>query len=58
MKKLMNHSQLREQENSPKGANNAIELWILKRHRVQKGDSENTEGIKIKLEGIKSGYEH
>ena len=29
MKKQRNHSQLKEQENSPKGANNETDLWSL-----------------------------
>ena len=55
MKKHRNHSQLKEQENSPEGANNERDLCSLK-DGVQKGDSENTEGIKSKYEGIKNGY--
>ena len=49
MKKLRNHSQLKEQNNSLEGANNERPLQS-NRHQVQKGDSENSEGIK-------SGYE-
>ena len=30
---------------------------VYNRHRVQKGDSENTEGIKSEYEEIKSRYE-
>ena len=30
MKKLRNHSQLKEQENSPEAANNETDLWILR----------------------------
>ena len=56
MKKLRNHSQLKEQENSPEGANNERDLCSLK-DGVQKGDSENTEGIKSEYEGINSQYE-
>ena len=41
MKKLMNHSQLKEQENSPEGANNETDLCSLtdtefKKERVKK----------------------
>ena len=56
MKKLGNHSHLKEQENSPEAANNKQTLHS-NRHLVQKEDSENTEGIKRENEGIKSGYE-
>ena len=45
MKKLRNHSQLKEQENSPEEANNERDLCSLNRYGVQKGASENTEGI-------------
>ncbi len=47
MKKLRNHSQLKEQENSPEGANNETDLCSLTDTKFQKGDSENMEGIKI-----------
>ena len=49
MKKIKNHSQLKEQENSPEGANNEINLYSLTDTKFKKGH-ENTEGIK-------SGYE-
>ena len=52
----MNHSQLKEKEKSPEGANNETDLCSLT-DTVQKGDSENSEGIKSEYEGIKSGYE-
>ena len=56
MKKLRKHSQLKEQKNSPEGANNETDLCSLK-DTSSKGDSENTKGIKSKYEGIKSRYE-
>ena len=46
MKKLRNHSQLKEWKNSPETANNEIDLCSLIDTWVQNGDSENTEGIK------------
>ena len=55
IKKLRNHSQLKEQENSPETANNETDLCSLI-DKVQKGDSENTEGIKGECEGIKRRY--
>ena len=45
--KLRNHSKLKEQENSPAGANNNSE----------NSDSENSEGINSGYERIKCGYE-
>ena len=45
MKKLRNHSQLKEQKNSPKAVNNETDLCSLKT-LSQTGGSENTEGIK------------
>ena len=47
---------MKEQENSPEAANNETDLQS-DRHRVKKGDSENTEGIKAEYQGIKSRYE-
>ena len=44
-----NHSQLKEQENSPEGANNETDLCSLNRQQ-QNRNSENSERIK-------SGYE-
>ena len=52
-KKLKKHSQLKEQKKSPEGANNFLQS---NRQYVQKVNSENNEGIKNKLEGIKSRY--
>ena len=46
MKKLRNHSQLKQKENSPKVVNNETDPCSLKDIEFQKGDSENTEGIK------------
>ena len=57
MKKLKNHSQLKEQENSPKRANNEKDLCSLTHTKFKKEDSEHTEGIKREYEGIKSGCE-
>ena len=57
MKKLRSHSQLKEQENSPEGANNKNGPLQSNRHQVQKRDSENTARIKSEYEGIKSKYE-
>ena len=56
MKKLRNHSQLKDQENSPKGTNNETDLCSLRDAECKK-ESENTEGVKREYEGIKSGYE-
>ena len=56
MKKLRNHSQLKEQVNSPEAANNESDL-CSRIDWVQKEDSENNEGIKDEYEGIKSEYE-
>ena len=39
----MNHSQLKDQENSPEGTNRLLESNI---YQVLKGGNENTEGIK------------
>ena len=55
MKTLRSHSQLKQQQNSPEGANNEIDLCSLTDTEFKK-ESENTEGIKGKYEGIKSGY--
>ena len=56
MKKLRNHSQVKEQENSPE----AVKQWNRplqsNRHWVQKGDSENTKAIKGEYKGIKNIY--
>ena len=48
MNKLRNHSQLKEQ-NSPEEANNETDLYSLT-DQVEKGDSENSEGIKSRYE--------
>ena len=48
MKMLRNHFQLKEKDNSPEAANNETDHCSLT--LSEKGDSENTEGIK-------SGYE-
>ena len=42
MKKLKDHPQLKEQENSPKAANNETDLCSLIDTEFKKGDSENT----------------
>ena len=55
MKQLRNHSQLKEQDNSHEAANNETDFCSLI-DRVWKGDSEKTEGIKAKYQGIKSRY--
>ena len=57
MKYLRNYSQLKEQENSPEGANNETGPYSLTDNRVEKGDSENTEGIRVNKERIKLRYE-
>ena len=49
MKKLRNHSQLKEQQIFPEGANRTLQS---NRHRLQKGASEITKGIKRKYEVI------
>ena len=56
MRKPRNHFQLKEQENSPEGANNETDLCSL-RCQIQKGGNENSEGIKSKYEEIESRYE-
>ena len=59
MKKLMNHSQLKEQENSHEAANNEINLFSLigaEWKKKKKGDRVYTEGIKAIYEVIKSRY--
>ena len=53
MKKPRNHSQLKEQENSPEGKNNKTDLCSLI-DWVQRGDGENTEVIKGEYEGIRT----
>ena len=52
MKKLRNHSQFKEQENSPEGANNETELCSPTDTKFKK-EIENTEGIKSQYERIK-----
>ena len=47
MKKLRDHSQLKEQKNSPQGANNETDLCRLT----------DTEFKKDNTEGIKNGYQ-
>ena len=53
MKMLRNHSQLKEQKNSPEGANNETDLCSLTDTEFKK----ETVRIKSEYEGIKSGYE-
>ena len=58
MKKLKNHSQFKKKkkrENLPEVANNETNLCST-RHRVQKGDNENTYGIRAEYQAIKSRY--
>ena len=43
MKKHRNHSQLKEQENFPEGANKETHLCSLKDTKFRKGGNENTE---------------
>ena len=57
MKMLRNHSQLKEQENYTWRSKEQNKPLKSNRHQIQKGDSENTEGIKSEYEGIKSRYE-
>ena len=45
MKRLRNHSQLKELENSPEGANSETDLSSLTDTKLKKGGNENTEGI-------------
>ena len=58
MKKLRKHCQLKEQESPPEGVKKCDRFLQSNRHQVQKGDGEDTEGMKGKYEGIKSRYEH
>ena len=46
MKKQRNHSQLKDQENSPEGTNNVTDLFSLIETKFKKGGKENSEGIK------------
>ena len=57
MKKLRKRCQLKEQESSPEGVKKCDRFLQSNRHQVQKGDGEDTEGIKSEYEGIKSKYE-
>ena len=59
MKKLMNHSQLKEQENSPEAENNERDLCSLTHTEFKREIMKilNTEGIRAEYQGIKSGYE-
>ena len=45
MKKVRDHSQLKEQENSPEAFNNQTDLCSLTDTEIER-DSEKTEGIK------------
>ena len=46
MKKQRNHSQLKDQENSPERTNNETDFFNLINTKGKKGDNENTEEIK------------
>ena len=46
MKKLRNHSQLKQQENSPKSINNETDLCSLTDFEFKREVLKNTEGIK------------
>ena len=50
MKKLRKHPQLNQQENSPKAVNNETDLCSLTDLEFQKGDGDDTEGIKRRHE--------
>ena len=56
MKKLRNHSQLKQQENLPKAVNNETDLCSLIDTEFKREIVKNTEGIKGKYIVIKSGY--
>ena len=54
MNKFTKHSQLKEQNNTPRSSKNGNRSLQSDRHQVQKGDSGNTEGAGGEYEGIKS----
>ena len=54
MKKLRNYSQLKEQENSPKAANNETDLCSLIDIELKR---EIVKILKAEYQEIKSGYE-
>ena len=53
MQELRNHSQLKEQENSPERANSETNLCSLLDTEFKKEINENTEGNKVEYLGIK-----
>ena len=49
-KKLRDHPQLKQQERTPKAVNNETDLCSLTDLEFQKGDGDDTEGIKRRHE--------